>query len=166
MRSNTHARDPDPDFRAVLSAGDLEGHLRSHHRLTALAYTRLEVDAGDDLTKEIADLSGWTVNSGFIDTPDMGKRYTSKIGGRITTPDSSLTMYGDKAGVDVRTILPRGTQGYLVFMDGGDVAGQPSDVFKVEVAALGKPRSTGDTAFQLTVQFSISDFAEDVDIPA
>lgn len=133
---------------------------------TSLAYTRNEVNAGDDLTGEIADLSGWEVSANFIATPDMGKRYTGKIGGRITTPDSSLTMYADKAGDDVRAILPRGTKGFVVFMDGGDVAGQPSDVFAVEVAAVGKPRSTGDNAFQLTVQFSISAAAEDVAIPA
>jgi hypothetical protein len=133
---------------------------------SALAYTRVEVDAGDDLTAEIADLSGWTVESGFIATPDMGKRYTGKIGGRLTTPDSSITFYGDKSGDDVRSVLPRGTKGFVVFMDGGDVATQPSDVFAVEVASVGKMRSTGDNAFQVTVAFSISNFAEDVAIPA
>jgi hypothetical protein len=132
----------------------------------SLAYTRSEVNAGDDLTAEIADLSGWTVQSNFIDTPDMGKRYTSKIGGRLTTPDSSITFYGDKSGDDVRGVLPRGTKGHLIFMDGGDVATQPSDVFTVEVASVGKLRSTGDNAYQITVSFSISNFAEDVVIPA
>lgn len=133
---------------------------------TTLIPTRAEINAGDDLSGEIADVSGWNVQSNFIDTPDMGKRYTTKIGGRLTTPDSSLTVYGSQDGDDARAILPRGTEGYLAFMDGGDVTGQPMDVFKVEVAALGKMRSTGDNAFQLTVQFSIKDFAEDVSIPA
>lgn len=133
---------------------------------SVLAATRVEINAGDDLSKEIADLSGWSVQSNFIDTPDLGKRYTSKIGGRLTTPDSSLTFYGSKDGDDVRAVLPRGTEGFIIFMDGGDVATQPMDVFKVEVASLGKMRSTGDNAFQITVSFSIKDFAEDVDIPA
>lgn len=133
---------------------------------STLIPTRSEINAGDDLSAEIADVSGWMVQSGFIDTPDLGKRYTSKIGGRLTTADSSLTMYASKDGDDVRAVLPRGTEGFIAFMDGGDVPTQPMDVFKVEVAALGKVRSTGDNAFQLTLQFSIKDFAEDVAIPA
>lgn len=133
---------------------------------TTLIPTRTEINAGDDLSGEVNDVSGFNVQAGFIDTPDMLRRFTGKIGGRITTPDSSLTMYASKDGDDVRTILPRGTQGFLAFMDGGDVPTQPMDVFKVEVASLGKPRSMGDSASMLTVQFSISGFAEDAPIPA
>lgn len=128
--------------------------------------TRAEINAGDDLSAEIADLSGWTVQSNFIDTPDLGKRYTRKIGGRLTTPDSSLTFYASKDGVDVREVLPRGTEGAIVFMDGGDVAAQPMDVFVIEVASNSQVRGTGDNAAQRMVQFSIKDFVENAPIPA
>lgn len=131
------------------------------------AYTRAEVDAGQDLTNEIADISGFTVQSGQIATPDLGSRFNKQIGGRTNVETSSITFYGDKAGNDVRGVLPRGTTGHLIFMDGGDVPGQPSDVFTVEVISVGKLRAVGENAFQLTVTFSIKrEPAEDVDIPA
>jgi hypothetical protein len=132
-----------------------------------LAATRAEIDAGTDLSNEIADLSGWTIASGTIDTPDLGNRFTRQISGRTTAEASSLTMYADKKGVDAREILPRDTVGFIVFMDGGDVPADPMDVFPVSVSSLGKVRSTGDQAGQLTINFSITGIpAEDLPIPA
>ena len=130
------------------------------------AYTRAEVTAAQDLTKEIAEISGFSVSSGMIDTPDLGSRFTSQIGGRTSVEASSITFYADKAGDDVRSVLPRGTKGFLIFMDGGDVAASKSDVYPVEVTSLGKVRATGDTAAQLTVSFAVTaPPAEDVAIP-
>jgi len=129
--------------------------------------TRSELDAGKDLTDEIAEISGFNTTSGTIDTPDLGSRFTSKIGGRITVDDSSITFYASQDGKDVRTVLPRGTKGFLAFMDGGDVPTQPYDLMPAEVTNLGKVRATGDNAFQLTVGFAITGVpAEDLDIPA
>jgi hypothetical protein len=132
-----------------------------------LAATRAELTAGTDLTGEIADLSGFTVASGTIDTPDLGSRFTKQIGGRTSVEASSLTLYSDRKGVDVREVLPRDTTGFLVFMDGGDVPADPMDVFPVTVTSLGKVRSTGDQAGQLTVSFSVTGIpGEDLPIPA
>lgn len=129
--------------------------------------TRVELDAGDDLTDEVADLAGWLVTSAMINTPDLGSKFVSQIGGRTSAEASSITFYADKTGVDVRTILPRGTVGFVVFMDGGDVTGSKMDVFQIEVTSVGKVRSVGDSAHQLTINFAItSEPSEDVAIPA
>lgn len=129
--------------------------------------TRAEITAGTDLSDEIADWSGWSVTSGTIDTPDLGSRFTSQIGGRTSAPGSSITFYGDRGGDDVRQVLPRGTTGFIVIADGGDVATQPADVFPVTVLSVGKMRSVGDAAFQLTINFSITrEPKEDATLPA
>ena len=44
---------------------------------TNLTPLRAEVNAGLDLSAEIAALSGWTVTSGQIETPDLGTRFTA-----------------------------------------------------------------------------------------
>lgn len=135
--------------------------------LTTLVPTRGEITAGDDLSAEIADVSGWNVQSNQIDTPDMGTRFVSQIGGRTTAPSSSITFYGDREGVDVRTILPRDTEGFMFIADGGDVTGSKADVFPVIVTSVGKVRTTGDQAHQVTITFAITgEPAEDVTIPA
>lgn len=128
---------------------------------------RAEIAAATDITNEIADLTGWDVTAGSIDTPDLGSRFTSRIAGRLTTSEPSITFYASLDGDDVRELLSRGTSGFVIFMDGGDVPTQPSDIFPVEVNSLGKVRTTGEQAHQLTVGFTITaPPAEDVPIPA
>lgn len=129
--------------------------------------TREELDAGVDLSGEIADWSGWTVTSGEIATPDLGTVFTSKIGGSLDIEDSSMTFYADRAGADVRTLLPRDTDTNIVILDGGDVAGYKMDVFPVRVRSVGKDRSLGDDAGLVVVSFSITaEPAENVTVPA
>jgi hypothetical protein len=132
-----------------------------------LTPTRAEMDAGTDLSPEIAEVSGFTVTSEEINTPDLGSRFTSKIPGRTSAEDSSITFYADQAGNDARTVLPRDTTGYIQWCDGGDVAGNKSQVFPIRVRSLGQLRSVGDESHRLQVQFSITAKpAEDVTIPA
>lgn len=129
--------------------------------------TRAELTAGTTLTKEIADISGWGVKSNMIDTPDAGSRFVSQIGGRTNVDSSSITFYADITGSDVRQTLPRNQTGYIVWMDGGDVATQKMDIFPVKVTSVGKVRSSGDQAMQLTIEFAVtSPPAEDAPIPA
>lgn len=131
------------------------------------ALLRAEITAAIPLTDEIANISGFEVQSGLIDTPDLGHRFTSKIAGRTSTADSSLTVYADQGGDDVRKVLPRGTKGFVIFADSGDEEDLPADIFPVEVTSVGKVRSTGDQAFQLTIGFAITAVpAEDIALPA
>jgi hypothetical protein len=129
--------------------------------------TRNEMDAGTDLTGEIADISGWMIQSAQIDTPDLGSRWVSQITGRTSAPSSSITLYASSNSVDVRDLLPRDTTGYILWLDGGDVATQSMDVFPVKVSSLGKQRTTGDTASLIQVDFAVTaEPQEDVTIPA
>jgi len=128
---------------------------------------RAEITAGTDLTDEIADLDGWNVAAAMINTPDLGNRFVSQIGGRLNAAQSAITFWADLGGDDVRAVLPRGTKGFILFADHGDTAGLPADVFPVQVTSLGKVRSVGDQGFQITVQFAITKPpAEDIVLPA
>lgn len=130
--------------------------------------TRSELDAGTDLTREIASTEGWNTESENVETPDLDSRFTSVIPGRISAEDSSLTFYADRTGSDARALLPRDTSGYIVWMDGGDVPGSPMDIYPVRVSSVGKERSVeGDDAATVVINFAItSEPAEDVEIPA
>lgn len=129
--------------------------------------TAAELGAGIRLSDDVADIAGWNVTSGFIDTPDLGSRYTSRITGRTTSDDSTITFYASEDGDDVRSVLPRGTKGFIVVADGGyGTLGDLGDVFEVEVGSVGKVRSVSDTAAQLTISFAIkAQPAEDIELP-
>lgn len=132
-----------------------------------LAPTRAEITAGTDVTGEVADLSGWTVTGSVIETPDLLSEFVSKIPGRTTSQDSSISFYASDDGVDARALFPYRTAGYMVFMDGGDVEDNLMDVFPVQVNSNGKTRSVGEEAAMIVVGFSITrEPAFDLPIPA
>jgi hypothetical protein len=132
------------------------------------APTRAELNAGYNLVGENSASDGWNISADQVETPDMGHLFTGKIPGRLTADDSKLTMYASLNGVDARTLMPRGTAGFIVWMDGGDVAGYLMDVFPVRVASLGKQRDVeGKEAATIEIMYSITSApAENVAIPA
>lgn len=130
------------------------------------APTFAELDAGTELTRDIADLAGWATTSNFIEVPDLVTRFTGKIPGRITAEDSSFTFYADedRGSGDVRGLLPRDTEGYIVIADGG-LASAKGDVFHVKVGSTSPVRSMDD-ASKVMVNFAILDEpAEGVTLP-
>lgn len=130
--------------------------------------TRSELDAGTDLTDEVAAVDGFTVSSDSIETPDYGKRFVGKLPGRVNADDSALTFYASSDSSDVRTVLSRDDAGFIVSFPEGDDEGAEShtmDVFPVTVASLSKPTSDSDAA-QIVVSFTItSKPSEDVAVP-
>jgi hypothetical protein len=132
------------------------------------APSRAEINAGTDLTREVSGAEGWQVTSTQVDTPDMDTTFTSTTSGRTSAADSALTMYADLTGTDARSLMPRGTNGFILWMDGGDVSGRKMDVFPVRTSSVGKPRSVeGDEAATVVFQYAItSEPAENVTIPA
>src|SRR5690349_19847070 len=91
------------------------------------APTRSELNAGSDFSKDVADISGWMVTGAKIDTPDLNSRFVSNIPGLTSAGDSSITFYASDTGSDVRALMPRDASGFIVWMDGGDVAGRKMD---------------------------------------
>lgn len=129
--------------------------------------TRSEMNAGTDLSREIAEIDGWSVSSNQIQTPDFATRFVSQIAGRIEASDSSLTFYASENSIDVRALLPRDTDGFIMWLDGGDTPGNKCDVYPVTVTSVSKMRSAGAEAARIQVGFSITrEPAEDVTVPA
>lgn len=130
------------------------------------APTNTEVNAGTDLSGEAKEWDGWTVTGDTIDAEDLGTTFTAQVPGRTSADTSSITFYADKAGVDIRAVLPRGTEGYMLKADGGLDAGYKADVFPIRVTSVGKVTEIGSVNV-VTVTFAITaEPAEDVDIPA
>lgn len=130
------------------------------------APTSAEINAGTDLSPAVAEWDGWTVEGDTIDAPDLATTYTAQVPGRTKSDNSSITFYMDRAGDDVRSLLPRDTVGYIIKADTGLITGQPCDVFPVRVTSLGKTTKIGDVS-QMPVMFAITDQpAEDSPLPA
>ena len=120
-----------------------------------LAPTRAELNAGVDLTAEIMAMSGWSVSSDTVDTPDMASRFTSQIPGRTNASGSDITCYLSSNSTDVRSVLPRDQAGYIVQLWEGDVTGQKMDVFPVKVTTQAVDTTVDDPG-QVTISFSVT----------
>jgi hypothetical protein len=130
--------------------------------------TRSELNAGSDLSDEVAEINGFQVVAESVDTPDLSGRFVPKIPGRINAEDSSINFYASSTGFnDARSVLVLDSQGYVVIMDGGDVSTTGRmDVYKCKVASHGKIRTLEDPA-QTQANFTILvQPSENVVIPA
>lgn len=129
---------------------------------------RAEIDGGTDLTREVQAAEGWNVESNNVETPDLDSEFTGTIPGRTAAEDSSLTFYADETGTDARALLPRGTAGYIMIFDGGDVAARKMRVFPVRVSSVGMPINVeGEDAATVMINFAITSVpAENVAVPA
>jgi hypothetical protein len=136
------------------------GVTKVHWLPTIAAYpaaaTRPEIAAGTELSGEVADLAGFSSKAEFIDTPDLSGAFIPKVAGRIKADDSSLTFYADKTSTDVRGTLHQGDAGFIVWMDGGDVATTGKMImFKVTVASVTEQRNiAGTEVMRILVDFA------------
>jgi len=128
--------------------------------------TRAELDAGTDLSGETNAIDGWTVTADTADTPDLVSTFVGKLPTTTSADDSSITFYSSQDGQDVRSLLPRGTRGFVVWMDEGDDPSLTMDVFPVMVSSNAKQRSMSDPAL-IQVMFVVTrEPSENVTIPA
>jgi hypothetical protein len=130
------------------------------------APTRAEINAGTNLSPEVSAIDGWQQTSNFIDAPDLVSSFVPKVAGGVEAGDSSLTLYSSSNSIDVRSLLPRGTVGFIIMLDESDTAGRRMDVYPVTVGSQAKLRDLGEVA-QIQISFAItSSPAENVTIPA
>jgi hypothetical protein len=130
------------------------------------APTRTELNAGTDLTPEVAGFGNWGLTSSAVDTPDLASRFTPNIPGLVTADGPTISMYADSTSADVRTLLPRDTAGFIVVFPEGDVAGQGMDVFPVKVLAAEKMASLGNPA-TIDLTFAVTlEPEENVTVPS
>ena len=127
--------------------------------------SRLELNAGTNLTPEISSSGNWGIVSNAIDTPDLATTFTSQIPGKITIDGSTLNMYSDDNQADARTLMPRNAVGYIVKFPGGDITGRKMTVFPVKVGSAAEPTSFGNPT-ELNFSFYVTKIpAENVTVP-
>jgi hypothetical protein len=130
------------------------------------APTRAELNAGTDVSGEVAAIDGWTAATDFVDTADLSGQFVPQLAGRLKAASSSLTFYASSNSIDVRSLLPRATVGFVVILDEGDVAGRKMAVFPITVGAQEFQRGLEDAA-QIQITFAITSApAENVTVPA
>lgn len=135
---------------------------------STLVPTRAEMNAGTNISGELnlftsatggggGSSGGWTVTPERISTQNITQTFKTEIAGSLSVTDPSLTFFASKTGSDIRSLLPVGTSGFVMFVDGGDIAGNLAQVFPVSVAAVSVVRVDGGRdATKITVNFVLT----------
>lgn len=130
-----------------------------------LSPSRGELNAGTRLTPEIAATGNWGIVSGTIDAPDLASLFTAQISGKVTVDGPTIDMYASINSVDVRTLVPRGTTGFVVKFPEGDTTGRKMDVFPATVLQQAKPTSLSNPSL-VQLAFAVTRIpAENVTVP-
>ena len=131
-----------------------------------LAPTRAEINAGTDISAQVETVNGWSLQGAMVDVPDMGSRFTSQVPGRLTSPTNDVTAYLSQNSIDIRGLLPRDANGYMVCLWEGDVVGNQMDVFPARVVTQAVDTTVDDPG-KVTISFAITRLpAINLSIPA
>lgn len=128
------------------------------------APTVAEITAGDDLSDDVADMSGWTFENSPIATPDLGSTFDKTIVGPDAAGDPTLTLYDDDAGSPYMASLAKGTAGYIVIapygltgVGGAAAVGDEVEVWPVRSTGPNRMHGVGAEAARLSVRFAVTD---------
>ena len=145
--------------------------VRKYNWLAAVASknapTRAEINAGTDLTAEIAAVNGFEITAPAIDVTAFGDVFAVQVTGLPAASDPcEIIFYASSTSADVRTVLPAGTAGFLLFLPEGDVPGQRCEVWPVTVRSMFIDEAATGAAGQIHVQFvTTSAPAQNVTVP-
>lgn len=110
--------------------------------------TTAEVTAGTRLDNQLNEVNGFTFGNNPINAPDFLTTFVGQVAGEDTSEDSSLTFYEDTTTNPIRTLLAKGTSGFIVIFKAGTAgatpaAGDKADVWPVSVGS-NAPQYTAD----------------------
>lgn len=122
----------------------------------SLIPTRPEITAGTDLSPSIAEINGWEFQNNAIPIPNLADTFTGSIPGEDTVSDSSLTLYDDDNSSTMRTLVAKGTNGFLFWMPYGDVPTKRGETWPVRSAMVSDEKSIGNDAARFVAGFAVT----------
>jgi hypothetical protein len=131
------------------------------------APTRAQLDAAQDLSIDLADLSGFSLENSPIPTVNLAESFTPQIEGEDTTADSSLTFHDRDDAEVIRAALEKGTAGFIFLFPYGDVPTQRMEVWEVKVTGTNDVWSLGNESARFRSTFAPQSVpTQDAEVPA
>lgn len=118
--------------------------------------TRAEINAGVDLSPQVADMGGFSISNAPIETPDLATSFDSQIDGPDATETSSLTMYDLSDSTTIRTAIAKGVSGFVLLMPYGDVPTKRCEVWPVKSTGVNDVWGLDATAAKYQAGFAVT----------
>lgn len=117
-------------------------------------------DVDNDITGDIADMSGWEFNNNPIATPSLASTFTTTITGPDDAGSPSMDLYDNDANTTTKDLLAKGNAGYVILSPNvagsAPVATERADVFTVTVASNNSNWTLAAEAATYTVTFVVT----------
>lgn len=129
--------------------------------LAPAAVTAAEITAGVELTKSIADISGFTFQNNPFNAPNMDEAFVPQVPGEDTVENSTTTHYDYKDNTTIKDGLAKGDSGYVVFFYSGIAGASPAsgdkyEAFPAQVGSNSRVYSAGNEAAQYRVGWTLT----------
>lgn len=126
------------------------------------AATAAQINAGVNISPQVAEVSGFSFTNNPIAAPDMDSAFVSQISGEDTVEASSTTMYDLQDNTTIKAGLAKGTGGYMVIFYSGLLGATPAigdkyEAWPVEIASNSRMYSAGNEAAQYMVGWTLTD---------
>jgi len=125
--------------------------------------TATEVNAGTELTPELAEISGFTFANDPIKVPVMKDSFDAQIPGTDNTDASSMGFWEHKAPVTnpIKTALVKNTNGFVVIFYSGTAGaaaalGDKCENWPVTVSSVARRYTAANEAAMYTVTFAMT----------
>lgn len=122
--------------------------------------TAAEWTSGTDITNDIATVTGFEAAAQFVETPTMQGGVVTKISGRQTLGDCSITFDEHLVSADntILALLADGTTGYIVISryTKTPAAGDKVEVWPVTVAGTNRNHTAANEPAQFTSGFAVT----------
>lgn len=129
---------------------------------TVLNPTSAEVTGGvylNDDPYNLTDIIGWEIEGEVLTEPPWGPFAVQRIGG-LRVIDARLILAAKRDGSDIRSLLSRGTSGFILIFPSGryeDCPDAPLNVYPVCVASIFQMHRHGSSgASRIMVKFAVS----------
>lgn len=125
----------------------------------ALVPTTAEVNAGTDISCDVAEMNGFSFANSPIPTPDMCSTFTTSIPGEDTADDSTLVFYEYSDTNPLHATLAKGTAGHLAIFYKGTAGATPAigdkaEVWKVTSTGPSREYSAGNDPARWSAKFT------------
>lgn len=120
--------------------------------------TVAEITAGEDITPDIAEVSGFEFANSPIVTPDLATTFSPQISGEDVAAESSITFYERDDSTTIMAALAKGADGYVVIFPKSSAiaAAAKVEVWPVTVASNSRQYTAENEAAKFRVVFSVT----------
>lgn len=115
-----------------------------------------EISAGTNLTPSIGGIAGFALTNASIPVPNLQDVFTPQITGEDTVTDSALTFNDDDTSTAIRTLLAKGTAGFILLQPYGATAAKRCEVWPIKVNGFNDQWTLDNAPAQAIAGFAVT----------